>query len=108
ESVLVLSHPTRFNRTIRLPGLRVALVKGPGPLAGDTALRDGALHLASMERMLLENLTRPRGHEGRSRGEAAVQARLEQILADGPEALDRLRSRARKLAQPLSMERELT
>jgi hypothetical protein len=107
ESVLVLSHPTRFNRTIRLPGLRVALVKGPGPLPGDTPLRDGALHLASMERMLLENLTRPRGHEGRSRGEAAVQARLEQILADGPEALDRLRGRACKLALPLSMEREL-
>ena len=37
-----------------------------------------------------------------------MQARLEQILADGPDALDRLRSRARKLAQPLSMERELT
>ena len=107
EGLLVLSHPTRFNRTIRLPGLRVALVKGPGPLPGDTPLGDGALHLASMERMLLENLTRPRGREGRSRGEAAVQERLGQILADGPEALDRLRGRPRKLAQPLSMERAL-
>jgi hypothetical protein len=108
ENVLVLSHPTRFNRTIRLPGLRVSLVKGPGPLAHDTPLGHGALHLASMERMLMENLTRPRGAEGRSRGEAAVKERLAQILnGEGQEALDRLRSRARELAGPLEMQREL-
>jgi hypothetical protein len=108
EGVVVLSHPTRFNRTIRLPGLRVALVKGPGPLPGDTPLGEGTLHLASMERMLLENLTRTRGHEGRSRGDAAVQERLGQILAgDGVEALQRLRVRARELAGPLGMQREL-
>jgi hypothetical protein len=108
ENVLVLSHPTRFNRSIRLPGLRVSLVKGPGPLAHDTPLGNGALHLASMERMLLENLTRPRGAEGRSRGEGAVRERLAQILnGEGREALNRLRSRARELAGPLEMEREL-
>jgi hypothetical protein len=108
EDMLVLSHPTRFNRTINLPGLRVALVKGPGPLARDTPLGDGALHLASMERMLLENLTRPRGLQGRSRGEAAVRERLGQILAgEGPEALHKLRGRAHQLAGPLEMRREL-
>ncbi|HEX4597082.1 MAG TPA: Fic family protein [Burkholderiaceae bacterium] len=108
EELLVLSHPTRFNRTIRLPGLRISLVKGPGPLPHDTPLGDGALHLASMERMLLENLTRPRGAEGRSRGEAAVRERLSQILnGEGSEALDRLRQRARELAGPLDMVREL-
>jgi len=108
EDVLILSHPTRFNRTLRLPGLRVALVKGPGPLPRDTPLGDGALHLASMERMLLENLTRPRGLQGRSRGEAAVKERLAQILAgEGPAALDTLRTRARQLAESLEMDREL-
>jgi len=108
EGVLILSHPTRFNRTLRLPGLRVALVKGPGPLPRDTPLGDGALHLASMERMLLENLTRPRGLQGRSRGEAAVTERLAQILAgEGPAALDTLRTRARQLAESLEMDREL-
>jgi hypothetical protein len=109
EGVLILSHPSRFNRTIRLPGLRVALVKGPGALPGDAPLGSGALHLASMQRMLLENLTRPRGADGRSRGEAAVRQRLEQILAagDGALALDRVRSVARSLAGPLNMSREL-
>jgi hypothetical protein len=108
EGVLILSHPTRFNRTVRLPGLRVALVRGPGPLPGDTPLGDGALHLASMERMLLENLTRPRGTEGRSRGEEAVRERLAQILAsDGAAALERLCSRASRLAGPLEMAPQL-
>jgi hypothetical protein len=108
EGLLVLSHPTRFNRTIRLPGLRVALVKGPGPLPGDTPLGDGALHLASMERMLLENLTRPRGAEGRSRGEEAVRQRLAQILAShGSEALDRLCKRAGELTAALEMAPQL-
>lgn len=108
EGVLILSHPTRFNRTVRLPGLRVALVRGPGPLPGDTPLGDGALHLASMERMLLENLTRPRGTEGRSRGEEAVRERLGQILAsDGAGGLERLCSRASRLAGPLEMAPQL-
>jgi hypothetical protein len=108
EGVLVLSHPTRFNRTVRLPGLRVALVHGPSALPGDAPLGGGALHLASMERMLLENLTRPRGADGRSRGEAAVQQRLEQILTGGgADALDRVLSVARTLAAPLRMAREL-
>jgi hypothetical protein len=108
EGVVVLSHPTRFNRTIRLPGLRVALVKGPGPLPGDAPLGGGALHLASMERMLLENLTRTRGQDGRSRGEPAVRERLAQILAgDGAPALERLLANARALAAPLGMGREL-
>jgi len=107
EGVLILSNPTRFNRTIRLPGLRVALVRGPGPLPGDTPLGDGALHLASMERLLLENLKRPRGPDGRSRGEAAVHERLVQISRDGgPAALERLRVRVGKLAAPLQMPRE--
>jgi hypothetical protein len=107
EGVLVLSHPTRFNRTIHLPGLRVALVKGPGALPGDTPLAEGALHQASTERMLLENLTRPRGPEGRSRGETAVMERLAQLLkAGGADALSQLRARARELVRPLEMGRE--
>jgi hypothetical protein len=108
EGVVILSHPTRFNRTIHLPGLRVALVEGPGALPGDAPLVGGALHLASMERMLLENLTRPRGADGRSRGEAAVQQRLQQILAGGgSDALRKVRGVARSLADALNMGREL-
>jgi hypothetical protein len=99
EGVLILSHPTRFNRTIRLPGLRVALVRGPSALAGDAPLQGGALHVASTERMLLENLARRRGSDGRSLGEAAVRHRLEQILAGGgTRALESVRDAARTVA----------
>ena len=109
DPVVILSHPTRFNRTVHLPGLRVALVKGPAALPGDTPLGEGRLHRASTERMLLENLTRPRGSEGRSRGEAAVAERLSQLLAAGTAgALGELRERARELAKPLNMAKEFS
>src|SRR5882757_92474 len=109
DPVVILSHPTRFNRTVHLPGLRVALVKGPAALPGDTPLGEGRLHRASTERMLLENLTRPRGSEGRSRGEAAVAERLSLLLAAGTAgALAELRERARELAKPLNMAKEFS
>ncbi|MBV8208524.1 MAG: hypothetical protein JO133_00520 [Burkholderiaceae bacterium] len=107
EDLLVLSHPTRFNRTVALPGLRVALVRGPGPLAGDHPIDGGQLHCASIERMLLENLTRIRGAQGRSRGEQYVRRQLEHILqVQGAAALVGLRERARTLSRPLAMPRQ--
>jgi hypothetical protein len=108
DRVVILSHPTRFNRTIHLPGLRVALVNGPAALAGDTPLDEGRLHRASTERMLLENLTRPRGSEGRSLGEAAVLERLNELVAaHGADGLQAVRNRAHELARPLNMAKEL-
>jgi len=107
DRVVILSHPTRFNRTIFLPGLRVALVNGPSALPGDTPLGEGRLHRASTERMLLENLTRPRGSEGRSLGEAAVMERLKELVEpDGANGLEALRSRAGEVAKPLNMAKE--
>src|SRR5882757_4007955 len=107
DPVVILSHPTRFNRTVHLPGLRVALVKGPAALPGDTPLGEGRLHRASTERMLLENLTRPRGSEGRSLGEAAVMERLKELVEpDGANGLEALRSRAGEVAKPLNMAKE--
>ncbi|MEY2334990.1 hypothetical protein [Acidithiobacillus ferrianus] len=35
---LILSHPTRFNKRMVLPGVVVVLMKGPGPLPGDMPL----------------------------------------------------------------------
>jgi hypothetical protein len=96
---LVLSHPTRFNRSIQVPGLRISLVRGPAALPGDAPLADGALHRSSVPRMLLENLGRPRGEAGRVAGEPAVRQRLVSILdTDGPGELHAIRARAAQLA----------
>ncbi len=101
---LIVSHPKRFNRNIELPGLRIALVRGPGPLAGDLPLAKQALYLASPARMLLENLVRVRGRSGKSAGARAVEDRLLAIMnASGENALDRIRDDAHALAPLLGM-----
>ena len=46
DGYVTLSHPTRYNRTIRLPGVDLVLLPGPGPQPGDTP-RGGAGHRAA-------------------------------------------------------------
>jgi len=104
---LVLSHPTRFNRSLHLPGLSIRLVRGAPALPGDVALGSGALHLASTPRALLENLSRRRGTQARSEGEGAVGLRLRQIeRQQGAGQLRVIRSLAADLAGPLQLPRE--
>jgi hypothetical protein len=108
EGVVYLSHPTNFNRSIRLPGLRAVLVKGPGALPGDMPIGRDDLHFASRPRQLLENLTPERGARGKSAGASAIEARLVAILnASGEAELNRIRDAARELSGPLGREREL-
>ena len=108
DRMVVISHPTRFNRTIKLPNLRAYLVKGPSPLPGDMRLGSEGLQFASRPRMLLENLTRSRGESPRSAGAEAVEQTLVKIMnASGQEQLNRIRDAARDLAKPLSLEKEL-
>ena len=106
--LVTLSHPTRFNRTIALPGLKVVLLRGPGQLPGDLQLGPLPLHWASRPRMVLENLMRTTAHEPRSAGRERVESLLVDVLAaSGEEALNRLRDDARALAPTLSKENEL-
>ena len=99
DGVVIVSHPTNYNRTIALPGLRVTLVKGPGALSGDMPFGDNNLYFASRARQLLENLTPTRGARGRSAGPSAVEERLVAILhASGEDELNRIRDAARDLA----------
>lgn len=109
DNIVFLSHPTRFNKTIKLPGLRAVLLKGPGPLPGDMPLGNENLHFASHPRQLLENLSRSRGAAGRSAGEKAVEERLIRILdASGKAEVNRIRDAARNLATLLGLEKEFS
>lgn len=101
DNELILSHPTRFNRTNELPGMTIALLKGPNCLPGDMRLGDSGLYWSSRPRMLLENLGKSRGGM-RTVGKSGVEARLVEILnASGEEALNRMRDDARTLAPRL-------
>lgn len=56
SGVLVLTHPTYPEGEVVLPGLRLLIIRGLGPLAGDIPLGTSGLHFAGRTRMLLENL----------------------------------------------------
>ena len=109
EDMVVLSHPTRYNKKFGLPGLTAYVVKGPSNLPGDMPLGGDSLYFASRQRHLLENLTRSRGPHPRSAGDEAVEQTLVKILnASGEDELNRIRDAARDLAKPLDLEKEFT
>lgn len=107
DNMVVLSHPTRYNKKYELPGLTAYIVKGPSKLPGDMPLGGEGLYFASRQRQLLENLGRSRGPNPRSAGEDAVEQALIKILnASGEAELNRVRDAARDAAKPLGLERE--
>ena len=100
---ITLSHPTRFNTSVPLPGLTAVLLKGPVPLPGDLALGGTGLFWSSRARMLHENLGKSRGSRPRTAGKAGVEEKLVEILnACGEDALNRERDAARVLAEALA------
>ena len=103
---VTLSHPSRFNRTIKLPGVDLVLLKGARPQPGDLPLGTTGLHWASRHRALLENLGRVTAERPTRAGKEAVEERLVSILnASGEEALNQVRDAARLLAPTLGMEK---
>lgn len=90
-----------YDRIVRLPGLRVRQMAGPGPLSGDRLL-EGSLHIASTARALLECLLveRVRGEGSPSLPLALLRSRVEGIAAEGPGGRTLLRD-AGELAAPL-------
>lgn len=104
DGTLTLSHPTNYRRTVKLPGLSLVLLQGPGPLPNDLALADSGLYWSSRTRMLLENLGRK---SARKVGRESVERYLVEILnAAGEPELNKLRDEAAGVAQALSRPEE--
>ncbi len=103
---VTLSHPTRFNRTIKLPGVDLVLLKGAPPQPGDLPLGTTGLYWASRHRALLENFGRVTTARPTRAGRQAVEERLVSILnASGEDALNQVRDAARALAPALGTEK---
>src|SRR5580698_4810183 len=97
----------KTRRDLRLPGLTIHIVPGPGPRleppAPDT--RFGSLYLASDPRRFLENLTHGRGWSHRVLPQEDVEAALDRILmVGGPRRLIQLRDHACEIAPFLGYE----
>lgn len=102
QGYVTLSHPTRYNRTIHLPGVDLVLLRGPGAQPGDLALGNSGLHWASTARTLLENLGRVSSERPSRAGREAVEERLVSVLnASGEQGLNQVRDAARPLATAL-------
>ena len=103
---VTLSHPTRFNRTIKLPGVDLVLLEGASPQPGDLPLGTTGLYWASRQRALLENIGRVTTRRPTRAGKETVEDRLVSILnASDEDALNQLRDAARAIAPALGMEK---
>ena len=94
---------------IALPGHRLRLRRGPGPLATDRPYI-GGLYLSSIARAYLENLRPSRTRGGwapRTLGRDAIRKRLEALLWNsGEDVVNRLREEIRFTAPALGLESE--
>lgn len=97
-----------YDRVVRLPGLTIRQIKGPGPLDGDTRFM-GELWLASRPRAFLECFRPSRASEAGARGipREELERRLEQLVrVSGEDVTNQLRDQARALAPALEAEEE--
>jgi hypothetical protein len=95
-----------YDRIVRLPGTTVRILKGPGPLAGDSSYV-GALYMASESRALLEclSLSRVRSTETSVVSRAEIEEILERRLSFKGEAwINQVRDHARAIAPQLGLQ----
>ena len=97
-----------YTKKIELPGITVALIEGPAALETDRVL-SGELHIASLERALLENLSQGRPNktgEIKTLSRTYLEQRLSQILQiEGEQELNSIRDNARAIAGQLNLEK---
>jgi hypothetical protein len=99
-------------RDFELPGVRLRVVQGVGPLDSDIRIPTftGDAFISSQARALLENLTSSRGDpaERRTLGSDGVEAWLARFVSrDVSDATNKIRDSARSIAGSLGLESEL-
>ena len=98
-------------RDFELPGVKLRMTKGAGPLDSDIRVPTfgGDAYISSQARALLENLTASRGDpaERRTLGAEGVEAWLAHFISrDISDSVNKLRDTARAIAGPLGLESE--
>ena len=101
---LTYSHP----RKLMLGDIKLDIMMGRGPIAGDNPL-SGGLYASQLERALLENLQQSRkpGSDSKTLTIPEIEDRLEQIVrVRGENGLNEFRDKARLIGKSLGMEKE--
>lgn len=99
---------TSYTKKVKLPGITIQFLTGPSPIEGDKKF-SGELHASQKARAFLENLqaSRKLGSESKCLSLPEIEERLEQIIrVNGEVEINKLRDRARDLAQELEMPEE--
>ncbi len=100
-----------YRRDINLPGVKLRIAQGPGPLDSDIRIPTfgGDTFVSSQARALLENLTASRGDpaERRTLGASGIEAWLDLFISrDISGGINKLRDAARAIAEPLELQQE--
>ena len=97
-----------YTKKVELPGVTISFLKGNGPIEGDNPIA-GKLFVSQQERALLENLQlskRP-GPDSKTLTIPEIEEKLENVIrVHAEEGLNKLRDRARKIAEELNMQSE--
>jgi hypothetical protein len=101
----------RYRREIELPGVRLRIGEGPGPLDSDIRIPTfgGDAFISSHARALLENLSSSRGDpaEKRTLGTTAVEEWLDRFISrDVGGSINQIRDTARTIAESLGLTNE--
>lgn len=94
-----------YTKKVELPGATISFLKGKGPIKGDNPIA-GKLYVSQQERALLENLQvskRP-GPDSKTLTLPQIEEKLETVIrVHGEDGLNKLRDKARKIAEELDM-----
>lgn len=97
-----------YTKKVELPGVTISFLKGHGPINGDNPIA-GKLYVSQQERALLENLqiSKRSGPYSKTLTIPEIEDRLENVIrVHAEEGLNKLRDRARKIAEELNMQSE--
>ena len=97
-----------YTKKIELPGISIHFMEGVGAIEGDN-LFSGELFVSQQERAFLENLqsSRKTGAESKTIPIAELENKLEKIvLVNGEEGLNKMRDKAKAIADQLGMKSE--
>lgn len=98
----------KYTKKVSLPGITIRILDGLSAIDGDNILT-GELYVSQLERALLENLQPSRASNLRAKtlSQNKIEERLEKIiLAHGEEELNKIRDRAKSIAEQLNMPNE--
>jgi hypothetical protein len=95
------------SQKIEIHGMTMVEMKGPGPMEGDKKMSTFNIYQSQYERALLENLQVSKGTVPKSLGREFVEQELYNRLLRGSEKeINRIRDRAREIADQLDMSKE--